>query len=218
MRRFLAAIAVLSLAAGCTPRGPSATLDDYVHALEAGRLDRAYALTSKAYQKRVDRAAFGKRYATKGARDGAAKALRAAAPGLVVVAQADPSAPLLEREGTGWAVVPSPAAKPPPPADAAKKARDVVVAFTAAAKAGDFSKAYALLAGPLRARYSPKRLAKDFQVAGAAAKGTLARIEAALSGGAKVVVEGRRAYLPLGGGLAVRLEAEDGLFRITALR
>jgi hypothetical protein len=61
VRRRLAPLALACALAGCplTPSvGPEATLDAYLRAVSAGRLDEAYGLMSSDYKKSHDRAAF----------------------------------------------------------------------------------------------------------------------------------------------------------------
>ena len=212
-----AALAALVLAAACVPqKGPAATLDAYARALDAGKLDRAYALTAPAYRKQVSRAAFGKAYGTAAARHQGAMAARSAAGDLVVAPASDPAHPVLVPRGPGWAVLPPKGPAPAPGAAAA--ARAAAAAFVHAVDRKDFQAAYAALTGPLRARYTPARLKADYRAAASAAQGAVDRVRAALAGGATVVVEGGRAYLPLGGGQRLRLVLEEGTWHVAALR
>ncbi len=218
-RRLLvaASLAALVLAAACVPpKGPAATLDAYARALDAGRLDRAYALTAPAYRRKVSRAAFGAHYATPAARRQGAAAARAAATDLVVAPASDPAHPVLEARGAGWGVLPPQGPIPSPGAAAA--ARAAAAAFVQAVDREDFQAAYAALSGALRARYTPARLARDYRAAASAARGAVDRVRAALTGGATVVVTADRAYLPLGGGQRLRLVLEAGAWHVAALR
>lgn len=54
MRRAI----LLLLLAGCHPSGPESTLDAYARAVQANRIDEAYALMSADYRRSHDRAAF----------------------------------------------------------------------------------------------------------------------------------------------------------------
>lgn len=210
------ALALGALVAACVPPGPAATLDAYARALDAGRLDRAYALTARRYRRRVSRAAFGKAFATAAARRLGAGLAQAAAASLVVVPAGATPTPLLVPAGKGWAVVPPPPEAPAP--GSAARARAAARTFVRAVDHRDFEAAYAALAGPLRGRYTPARLKADFEAAGKAATGAVDRIRAALKDGAAVVVRGDRAYLPLGGDRRLRLVREDGAWRVAALR
>lgn len=96
--------------------------------------------------------------------------------------------------------------------------REVLVSFLEATTAQDFELAYSLLSGDLRARYSPERLALDHAAADPAPRNAVARIRASLRSGEPLVVEGDRAWLPLGGGLAVRFLREGETWRIAQLQ
>jgi hypothetical protein len=110
----------------------------------------------------------------------------------------------------------TPPTKPPPsPPLAATGARDALLAFVAAAEAGRFDECYRNLAGPLRARYTPDRLASDFHEAAAVAKERLARAKAAAD--AQPTGDDSQATFPIGGDKAVRLVRDDGVWRIAAL-
>jgi len=104
---------------------------------------------------------------------------------------------------------------PTPDADAAPRA--ALAQFLAAQQSGDFEKAYTLLAAPLRARYTPRRLQADYQRDQALAADKLARARAALASGVPFEVSGESARLPLGPGRAVQLVSEDGAWRILSL-
>lgn len=219
MRR-LGLLLLLALGA-CPSRGPEAALEDYARALEAGRLDDAWALTSPGWQAEADRADFDARFAEPAARRAEAARLRGLEAQLQVEARVDDGAPLLVHTPGGWRVVPPSAADlvptPPPPSDEAQ-ARAAVEAFVGAAGKGDFAAVYTLLSADLRARYGPDTLERDFVGAAPEARAAVARVRAALAAGTPVVIQGNRAYLPVGGGLAVRLVREDGAWRIAALR
>ncbi len=93
-------------------------------------------------------------------------------------------------------------------------ASEVLADFIAAADSQDFERAYRLLSGPLRARYTPERLRRDFEEE-PLAKDRLERARQALRQGPSV--RGDVADFPLGSGKAVRLVREDGTFRVAAL-
>ena len=91
---------------------------------------------------------------------------------------------------------------------------EVLSRFLDAAEAGDFDTAYRMMAGGLRARYTPERLKQDFDRE-PLAKEKLARARAALK--ATPSVHGGSVDFPIGDGKAVRLVREDGVFRVMAL-
>jgi len=93
-------------------------------------------------------------------------------------------------------------------------ATEALAAFITAAKTGDFDRAYALLSGDWRARYTPERLKSDFE-AEPLAKDRLERARVALA--QPPVVRGDVAEFPIGAGKAVRLVKEGGNFRVAAL-
>ena len=87
--------------------------------------------------------------------------------------------------------------------------------FIDAAEAGDFRRAYQLLSGEWRARYTPARLEQDFEDE-PLARERLERARGALSRGA-LFVGAEVAEFPIGAGRAVRLVREHGDFRVAAL-
>lgn len=205
-RRFIATFcSALScaLAPGChTTPGPEATARAYAAALREGRVDDAWALTSGAAGNAgASREAFDRQYADPDRRNRRAEAVEAAAP----VMTAGAGAVTLVQANGGWRVVES---------DPARAARQALEAFLAAAEAGDFDAAYAQLAGVLRARYTPERLAQDFKAEPGAPQ-RLARARAAL--GQEPVIEGDEVRFPIGGGRAVRLILDEGRYRVLAL-
>lgn len=116
-----------------------------------------------------------------------------------------------------------PAPQPAPPAvveaaavtpDEALAVREVVTRFVDAAEGGRFDAALALLAEPVKGRYSAQRLAADF-AADPSAKARLAAVRAALRQG--VTVRAEEAVLPLGHGRQLRAVKEQGAWRIAAL-
>lgn len=106
---------------------------------------------------------------------------------------------------------------PPPPESGDAAPRAALDAFLAAQQAGDFQKAYALLAAPLRDRYTPERLQQDYVRDRDLADDKLSRIRAALASGARLEVQGAQARLPLGPDKAARLVLEEGTWRVAAL-
>ena len=93
-------------------------------------------------------------------------------------------------------------------------ATEALAAFIEAANAGDFDRAYALLSGDWRARYTPERLRSDFEAEPLAKE----RLERARVASAQApVVRGDVAEFPIGAGKAVRLVKENGNFRVAAL-
>jgi len=91
---------------------------------------------------------------------------------------------------------------------------EVLSRFLDAAEAEDFDTAYRMMAGGLRARYTPERLKQDFGRE-PLAKEKLARARAALK--ATPSVHDGSVDFPIGDGKAVRLVREDGVFRVMAL-
>ena len=184
--RLLAAI--LLLVAGCATAPRTTPPEAYLAALERNDLDTAWSLTSSRYRQTTDRAAFEARLADPAARTAHVARVRAAL--------ADAAPELLD--------VPPPTGQP----------AEAVQALVRAARTGDFAEAWRWLAAPERARYTPERLARDFQ----AAPGTSERLSRALA-----AVEhpgqtaGAETRWPLPTGGAVRVVLEDGRPRVAAL-
>ena len=88
-------------------------------------------------------------------------------------------------------------------------------AFLEAARQRDFDTCYWALCAPLRQRYTPERLAEDFQAAREFAEDKLARARAALAQEPRLI-DGR-AELPISEHRAVRLVRESGTWKIAAL-
>jgi hypothetical protein len=112
---------------------------------------------------------------------------------------------------------PGPGAVPPPRASSDAAPRAALQAFVAAQQAGDYAKAYGLLAAPLRARYTPERLQSDYVRDHELADDKLSRVRAALSAQVPMVVHGTQAELPLGPDHAVKLVDEAGAWHVAAL-
>jgi hypothetical protein len=184
---------------GPAPAGPEAAARAYADALEQGRVDDAFALSSG-----LDLPRFKTCYGDSAVRSRRASEVRAAADG-------KPVALRLVMEGGAWRVQELEAAKPAVEAQAA----EALTRFLDAAEQGDFEAALKLVAPSLRARYSVERFKSDFEHE-PLAKERLSRARTALRGGAwTVVADG--AELPLGGGKAVRLSREGDAYRVVAL-
>jgi hypothetical protein len=180
---------VLVLAACARAPGPS-TAEAYARALEADRLDQAYRLTTPPFQAQVGELEFRARFSDPAARAARAAAVRA---GMTDLVRAAP-------ELFGPAAADRPA--------------EAVVRFAAAVRAGRFDQAWELLSLPLRARYTPELLSRDFRAEPTAT----ARLERALVAVEGVPVgEGATVRYPLGGGGAVVLLHEPGGWRLEAL-
>jgi hypothetical protein len=184
--RPLLVILVLVAACATAPRGSPA--ETYLAALERNDLDTAWSLTSSRYRQGTDRAAFEARLADPTA--------RAAHLARVRAALADAAPELLD--------VPPPSGQP----------AEAVQALVRAARAGDFGEAWRWLAAPERARYTPERLARDFQSAPGTAE-RLSRALAAVERPGETAGAETRWPLPTGG--AVRVVLEDGQPRVAAL-
>jgi hypothetical protein len=181
-------IVLLLLASACSTAPHASPAEAYLSALERDDLDTAWSLTSTRFQKGTDRAAYVARMSDPAVRTAHVTRMR--------TALLDAAPELLD--------VPPPSGLP----------ADAVRALVQAARTGDFSAALAWLAAPERARYTPERLARDFQ----AAPGTDLRLSLALAAverpGETVGNETRWA-LPEGG--TVRVVIEDGTPRVLAL-
>lgn len=115
-------------------------------------------------------------------------------------------------------VVDDPPVTPPkPPVVVASQDDEVRAAaerFVAAAERRDFQTAYAMLSGPLRDRYTPERLAHDFDNE-PLAKERLARIRAALA--QPFAVTPAKAVLQLGAANAFTMSHEADGWRVASL-
>ncbi|HEY3448451.1 MAG TPA: hypothetical protein VGK67_19000 [Myxococcales bacterium] len=101
------------------------------------------------------------------------------------------------------------------PGDEAGAAKAALEAFLAAAAKEDFAACYQLLSGPLREKYTPARLAEDFEAVRGTAQDKLARARAALS--EKPRLEQGIAEFPISEHKAVRLVLESGSWKIAAV-
>jgi hypothetical protein len=93
--------------------------------------------------------------------------------------------------------------------------RGALEQFLEAAGRGDFEAAFRLLASPLRARYTPARLASDYAAVRGLAQDKLARLRASL--GADWRIGADEACLRVGEGKSARLVREPEGWRIAAL-
>ena len=179
---------VLSLAAACTTAPHGSPAEAYLAALERDDLDAAWSLTSTRFREGTDRAAFEARLSDPAARAAHVARVRSA------LAQSAPE--LLD--------VAPPSGLP----------ADAVRALVRAARAGDFAGAWRWLAAPERGRYTPERLARDFQ----AAPGTELRLSRALAAVERPgETAGGETRWALPGGGAIRVVLEDGAPRVLTL-
>lgn len=176
---------------------PTAVTLAFADALEARRLDDAYALLAPEGRGTIE--AFRSRYADAGARARRVEELRASAPGLRAVGDA-----VTVVDSGGWKIVDASPAE----------ARETLQQFLTAAERGDFTAAYRLLSGAWRAQYTPERFARDFE-AEPLAKERLARARVAATRPGQP--QGDSVLFPIGDGKAVKLVREDGAFRVAAL-
>jgi len=197
-RTVLLGSLLLAPACATTPREPVSVAEAYARALDEGRLQDAYALTTNGPD---GEAAFLERYSDPTVRKARAAAVR---EGAAVLEARAPSL-TLARSGEDWRVVEA------RPADVPRAA---LRRFLDASDARDWKEAYGLLAAPLRARYTPERLKEDFERE-PLARERLRRARLALN--AHVRVGAGEAVFPLGDERAVRLVLEDGEYRVAAL-
>ncbi|HEY1333075.1 MAG TPA: hypothetical protein VGF31_02390 [Myxococcaceae bacterium] len=184
--RFLPVVLLVLSACATAPR--SATAEAYLAALDRNDLDTAWSMTSSRFRQGTDRAAYEARLAD--------PAARAAHVARVRSALAEGAPELLD--------------VPPPTGQPAEAVRGLV----RAARAGDFAEAWHWLAAPERARYTPERLARDFQSAPGVAE-RLSRALAAVERTGETTGTETRWPLPTGG--AVRVVLEDGHPRVATL-
>lgn len=179
---------LLLVLAACAAAPRSATPEAYLAALERNDLDSAWSMTSSRYRQGTSRDAYAARLADPSARAAHVARVRAAltegAPELLDV--------------------------PPPTGQPAEAIQGLV----RAARAGDFAEAWKWLAAPERARYTPERLARDFQSAPGVAE-RLSRALGAVEHPGETTGSETRWALPTGG--AVRVVLEDGHPRVAAL-
>ena len=182
-------VLVLLLALGaCTTPQHASPAETYLAALERNDLDTAWSLTSSHFRASTDQAAYRARLSDPAARAAHVARVRAA------LGEAAPE--LLD--------VPSPSDQP----------AEAVRALVRAARAGDFDQAWRWLAAPERSRYTPERLAHDFQ----GAPGTDLRLSRALAAVERPgETAGGETRWPLPTGGAVRVVLEDGAPRVLAL-
>lgn len=92
--------------------------------------------------------------------------------------------------------------------------RAVATRFVDAAERHDFSAVFSMLSGPLRDRYTPERLARDFE-AEPLSKERLARIRAAMN--QPFTLSASKAVLSMGATSAFTLVHEPGGWRVASL-
>jgi hypothetical protein len=199
--RLVLTVAGLALGACRTVEGPEGVAAAYAQAVRSQRLEEAYGLTTTEYRARVTAEAFKAQYQDEQRRRERADAIES---GLAKMSARSTELEAV-RENDGWRVAELAPGEGP---------KEALARFLDAADAGDFASAYGMLSGSWRARYTPALFAKDF-AAEPLAKERLARARAGLS--ASVVWSEDQAQLPLGGGKAVRLVREGGVFRVAAL-
>ncbi|WP_224363208.1 hypothetical protein [Hyalangium versicolor] len=199
MKPALRPLLILALTAGCaTPKGPSSIAESYAKALEENNLSRAYALTTGLPE---GESGFRERYGDASVRRERAASVRTSADEL----EAHGPNLIMERRQDTWRIVET------RPSDDAKAA---LTRFLNAVEARDWEKAWSLLSGPLRARYTPDRFREDFQRE-PLAKERMRRARLALRGNVKMT--GSEATFPLGADRAVRLVLEEGEYRVAAI-
>ncbi len=149
-----------------------------------------------------------------------------AAPGSVIIRavfEARPAARLVAAVLAAALLLPACATRgptvPEPDAGAASGAMadpaETLGGFVTAARERDFETVWGLLASPLRARYTPETLARDFS---RVEQGALERLSrAGLEASAAPEVEGGRARFPIGDGRAVQLVLEADGWKVEAL-
>lgn len=199
MTSSLRPLLLASLALACAGRpGPEVVAEHYATALREGRVDEALALTA---EPEAGAAAFRERYAEAGPREARAGAVQAELRTL----EARSASLTLVQTPEGWRVREGAAEEAP---------REALRRFLEAAQAGRWAEAHALLAAPLRARYTPERLEADFRLE-PLSRERLLRAQAALSGPVTLSPDGAR--FPVGAGRAVQLVREGGEYRVAAL-
>jgi hypothetical protein len=184
--RLLPVLMLVLAACATAPR--SATPEAYLAAVERNDLDTAWSMTSSRFRQGTSRDAYEARLAD--------PATRAAHVARVRAALAEGAPELLD--------VPPPSGQP----------AEAVQGLVRAARGGDFSEAWHWLAAPERGRYTPERLARDFQSAPGVAE-RLSRALAAVERPGETTGTETRWPLPTGG--AVRVVLEDGHPRVAAL-
>ncbi len=182
-------LATLSLL-GCATSQAVSPAEAYARALDAGRLDSAYSLTTASFQARVTPEEFHARYADPAARRARAAAVR---EGLAELARA---APELFGE------------------DAGERPGAVILRFASAVHAGHFDDAWRCLSAELRQRYSVEALSRDYHAEPAAT----ARLErAVLAAEGTPVTQGDAVRFALAGGGAVLVLRQSDGWKLAAL-
>jgi hypothetical protein len=198
--------ALLAGAAGCVHSGPAVhgpedAARSYARALDEGRLEDAWSLSTHA-----DHQAFLHRYSDAAVRHQRAQQLLEAADGRPTTSLA------LEGTPAGWRVAEPSAAVAP--LEDEQQARALVDHFLTAVSSGDFEAVFGDLCASWRARYTPQRLKADLSSEPAALE-RLQRIRAALPG--KWELTGDGPELVLGEGRRLKLQREGGALKVVAL-
>jgi hypothetical protein len=184
-----ATLASLSLLSCATAR-PVSSAEAYAQALEAGQLDKAYALTTPSFQSQVTEHQFRERFSDIQARAARVAAVR---EGMAQLSQAAP-----ELFGTDTTELPE----------------AVILRFVSAVRAQHFEEAWHCLSAPLRARYSVDGLTQDFRAEPAAS----ARLERAVQAAEGIPVKtGDSVRFPTSSGGAVIVVRERDGWRLEAL-
>ena len=175
---------------GCATPSPTPPPEAYARALDANRLEQAYALTTPSYRTRVSPGEFQARYADPEARRARALAIRDS------LAELARTAPELFGE------------------DAGEGPEAVMLRFATAIRAGHFDEGWHCLSAELRKRYSVEALSRDFR----AEPGAAGRLErAVLAAEGTPVKEGDVVRFPLAGGGAVLVLHESDGWKLAAL-
>ena len=200
-KTFLAALGFCVAACVHLPSVAEDTMRAYARALEQGRLEEAWALSTS-----LDHDRFVERYRDPVVRHQRAEAALKAADGQPTEGLA------LESGATGWRVIEAPA--PVVARDEEQQARTLVEHFLASVQSGDFDAVFSDLGATWRARYTPQRLKTDFTLEPAAVE-RLQRIRAALPG--EWVLTAIGPELSLGEGQRLQLQREGEALKVVAL-
>jgi hypothetical protein len=183
---MVATLAVL----GCAMPGPASPAEAYARALDAGRLDAAYALTTTNFRATVSSEEFHARYPDAATRSARARAVR---EGLAELARAAP-----ELYG----------------AEATERPEAVILRFASAIHASDFEEAWRCLGADLQKRYTVDSLSRDFR----AEPGANSRLSRALLAAEGTPTrDGDTLRFPVAGGGAVTVLHQSDGWRLEAL-
>ncbi len=179
-------LAIHALVLGALACAHPPRADSYLRALAEGRCAEAYEQLSPAFRAKTNREAFC-----------------ASVSGVTYHPVA------LVQHGGQWWVEPA----GPVRTDAqTRAATEVLRKFARAAMSGDFATVHAMLAAPLRARYTPERLRADFSRARAIAEARVLALAAA-----DAVVDGDVARAGAGAGRMARLVREESGWKVASL-